>query len=80
MNGVNVLQEGWMTMLGTFWRLLLGTVFAATIFAGGLLAHPLPTFAMQAQFHCHNLNRIDYWVVTGIDSPNGGVWCVGSVG
>ncbi len=67
-------------MTGSVRRLLLGAGAAAMLFAGGLVAHPLPTFAAQAHFHCHNLNRIDYWVVTGIDSPNGGVWCVGTVG
>jgi hypothetical protein len=24
---------------------------------------------------CHTLNRIDYWVITGIDSAKGGIWC-----
>jgi hypothetical protein len=67
-------------MASTIRRFLLGAGAAAILFTGGLVAHPRPTFAMQAQFHCHNLDRIQYWVVTGIDSPNGGVWCTGTVG
>jgi hypothetical protein len=55
--------------------LVLGAAIAISIAAGGIALHPDTTHAMP--FHCHNLNRIDYWVMTGIDSPTGGVFCHG---
>lgn len=58
-------------------QLVLGTALAAVLVAGGAALHPTSTFAMP--FHCHNLNRIDYWVMTGIDSANGGVFCHGDI-
>ena len=60
--------------------LLIGATLVAGVFIGGSAVHPNPAFAKKPSFHCHNLNRIDYWVVTGIDSENGGIWCVGSAG
>jgi hypothetical protein len=58
-------------------QLVLGTALAAVLMAGAAAIHTTSTFAMQ--FHCHNLNRIDYWVMTGTDTPAGGVYCHGSM-
>jgi hypothetical protein len=58
----------------------IGAAFlVASVFGGGI-AHPSPVLA-KPNIHCHTLNRIDYWVVTGIDSgQDGNIWCVGSLG
>jgi hypothetical protein len=55
----------------------LMAVFALALAGGSLALQPRATYAMQ--FHCHNLNRIDYWVMTGIDTPSGGVFCHGEI-
>lgn len=60
--------------------LLIGAALIAGAVFGGSAIHPNSALAAKPTFHCHNLNRIDYWVVTGIDSENGGVWCVGTAG
>jgi len=59
-------------------QVVFGAALAAMIMAGAAALHPASTFA--AQFHCHNLNRIDYWVMTGIDSGSEkNVYCHGSM-
>jgi hypothetical protein len=58
-------------------RLILGAALALFIAGGCAALHPRSTYAMP--FHCHNLNRIDYWVMTGIDTPSGGVFCHGDL-
>jgi len=58
-------------------QLVLGAALAAIVMGGGAVLRPSNTLA--AQFHCHNLNRVDYWVMTGIVTDTGGVFCHGSV-
>jgi hypothetical protein len=56
---------------------VLGAALALAIVGGSAALHPPAIYAMP--FHCHNLNRIDYWVMTGIDTPSGGVFCHGDI-
>jgi hypothetical protein len=53
-------------------QIVLGAALAFE-FLLGAMAHQ--TASVSAAGRCHTVDRITFWVITGIDSEHGGTWC-----
>jgi hypothetical protein len=54
-------------------QLTFGLALATALMIGGVATHNTPTYA--AGKHCHTLDMVDWWVVTGQISEYGGTLC-----